>query len=183
MANLDNPSGLQPYGKIYPPNPYLLTASYATALLHNDPVVQVAAGTIERATAGAGNQVLGSVAGFWLEGTGPQLYFPASTAGTWTVYVFDNPNQEFRIQEDGDTTPLTAAARGAAADLIIAAGNTNTGISKAEIDSDTLAQTANCQLRLIGLVDDPNNAFGAYAEWRVRIHYHDFGVGTVSTAV
>ena len=185
MANLDAPTGLTPIvGTYRPPQRYPITASYATALFVGDPVVQVAAGTIERATAAANNQILGAIMGFEKVGEGPQNYFAASSSGTWYALVCDDPDALYEIQEDGDTTPLTTAARGANANLVIGTGSTVTGLSAAEIDSDSVGTSTSQQLRLIGYVDAIDNAVdSAYAKWIVRINYAQLSTGTVGAGV
>lgn len=185
MANLDAPTGLAPLSGTYrPPRRYKLTASYATDLFIGDPVVMVAAGSIEKATAAAGNQWLGAVMGIEKAGTGPQKYFAASTAGTFYVLVCDDPDALYEIQEDGDTTPLTTAAIGGNADFILGSGSTVTGLSGAEIDSTTVATTASCQMRLIGYVDAIDNTVdSAYAKWIVRNNFAQLSTGTVGAGV
>lgn len=187
MANIDAPRGfepIQPNGGSVPTRRYQITASYATALYLNEPVAQVAGGGIERATAGAGNPILGSIQGFLKDGTGPQSYFPASSTGTWYAEVADDPGQHFVIQEDGAVTPLTAADRGGNVNIIFThAGSTVTGISGAEIDSDSVNTTANFQVRLVDIVDSPDNAIGANAKWIVKINNHQGAPGIVGVGI
>jgi hypothetical protein len=187
MANIDARGGLQPVaptGAGIKTRRYTITANYATALYIHDPVDRVAAGTIERATAGAGNPILGSILGFWKEGTGVQTYFPASSSGTWYAEVADAVEQEFVAREDGDTSDLALADRGLNADIIFThAGDTTTGLSGMEIDSSSANTTANQQLRIIDLEDRVDNALGDWAQWRVKINYHRNAVGIVGAGV
>jgi len=186
MANDNTPQGLQPvnspYGSIKRTR-YPISTDYATDLFIGDPVDSVAAGTIERATAGAGNMILGAIVGFWKDGEGPKNYFPASSSGTWYAEVADDVNQEFVMQEDGDTSDLAANSAGAGADVVAGSGDTTTGISGFQIDSDTVGTGATLQLRLIEKIKTVNNAYGDYCMWKVRINYHRHGVGTVGAPV
>ncbi len=42
------------------------------------------------------------------------------------------------------------------------------------INSSTIASTSSLSIRLIGLSQEPNNAFGAYAKWLCKINQHEF---------
>lgn len=79
---------------------------------------------------------------------------PASTA--MYVYVVDDPNAIFYIQEDavGATTALVDI--GENADIIVGSGNSTTGLSAMQLDSSTHI-TATAQLRMLGFLADPSN--------------------------
>lgn len=84
---------------------------------------------------------------------------PASTA----MYCFVKPAHPldvYRIQADDDTETLSAEDVGSNADLIVAAGDTVTGMSGMELDSNTTAATAGLQVRVVGFVDRPSNQVG-----------------------
>ena len=175
MANDDTPFGLKPVGFIFPPNKYILTANYATAMGIGDPVVGVAAGTVNQATAGTGSAVLGAAAGFQNASGEAVAYFPASSTGTWYIWVYDNPLQEFMIQDDGTVTQIAATDVFNSGNLITThAASSVTGISGFELNSSDAgaAFAAGDQLRIWGLVDMPGNAVGANAKWRVTIDNH-----------
>jgi len=175
MANTDSPFGLKPTGFVFPPNKYILTATYATAMGIGDPVVGVAAGTVNKATAGTGNPLLGVAAGFESAAGLATAYYTASSAGTWYIWVWDNPLQEFIAQDDGDTTQIALADNFNSANLIFThAASSITGLSGVEINSSDAASAfaAGDQVRILGLVDMPENALGANAKWRVIIQNH-----------
>lgn len=94
------------------------------------------------------------------------------------VLVIDDPNVIIEIQEDADTdgAALTEADAGATRDITTTSGtshgDTLSGESTVEIDSDG---TTNGDLRLVSLVDRPDNAAGAHAKWLVTIANHYFG--------
>ena len=69
------------------------------------------------------------------------------------------------------TTPLAATDLNRNAALIMGAGNTTTGFSGVEIDSDSVVDTTE-QLRLLRLVNRVNNEIGEFAKWLVRINEH-----------
>ena len=197
MANSDTPWGLRPihFDEAQDCHYYPITDNYGTALFINDPVVRVAAGTIERGA--AGGALLGSIVALFVQDPANQFfpnnltpvqYMPASEpSGTqyWAL-VCDNPNVYYAIQEDGDTDDLAQADIGLNVDLIFTcAGNTTTGISGAEINSDSESANADTQLKLMWLFDyiEPasgvRTALGDYCKWVVRINEHQLGPNSV----
>jgi hypothetical protein len=85
----------------------------------------------------------------------------------------------FIAQEDGDTNAIDLAECGQNADIIcptLCAGDSNTGISKQEIDSTSAATTAALQLRLVKPHEDdtPADDTNANARWIVTINEHFF---------
>ena len=58
------------------------------------------------------------------------------------------------------------------ANLVIGNCSTATGVSIAEIDSSSAATTATLQVRLLRLVQRPDNVAGNYAKWLVQINLH-----------
>jgi len=185
MANADRPSGARPVnrdGSSY--NGSLrkvqVDASNATAIFPGDFVVREADGNYTPATAGATNVIDGVVVGVVVDRTVAATehpgYLPATTAG----YILIAPAEScyFAIQEDGDTTPLTAAARGARVNFIAGAGSTTTGRSAHEIDSTAVGVDATYQLSLIDYVQREDNEAGAYAEWIVKVNLTQEGRAT-----
>ena len=122
------------------------------------------------ATAGGG---AGSVLGF-IVGFGPnrgdltKQYRVASTERI--VYVADNPNLIFAMQEDSVGGALAAANAGLNADFIIGTGSTVTGMSATEIDSSSINTTNTLQLRVHRLYPVDDNAIGTNAIWEVSIN-------------
>ena len=75
--------------------------------------------------------------------------------------MYDNPLQSYVICSDGTLTS-EATARGhvfANANFATATGgSTTTGISSAKLAVGTIAVTANLNLRIMGIQDDPENS-------------------------
>lgn len=99
----------------------------------------------------------------------------ASTAGY--VYVVDDPNVVFEIQEDDGGSALAASNIGSNADVLATAPDTTIGMSKHELDRSTVV-TATAQLRLLGLAkryqsNGVKNAYGDWAKWEVVINEHE----------
>jgi hypothetical protein len=141
-----------------------------------------ALGTVALATAGyaqtltSTNILLGCVVGFLPDQATSPVYNPASTArGVW---VADDPNLEFEIQDDGAAT-LTYAAVGGNYPIVANTGSAVTGRSAHCMGTTVDTSNVGAQLRLLGLVNAPDNAVGAYARWRVSINNHHFNPATL----
>jgi len=79
----------------------------------------------------------------------------------------------FEIQEDNDSGDLAATEVGGNADIAVTAGNTASGISGMELDSDGVSTTAVAQLRIMGVVNREDNELGDYCKWLVKINEHE----------
>lgn len=194
MANSDAPRGLQPFKHLNgaPYNgsvqPYYIPASYGTALFIGDPVVKTGtsntaeysaasvgtfpAGTlpeVNKATAGDGNALTGVIVGFEPLPDGLDLvYNPASTARV--ALVCDDPDVSFEIQADGT---VAATDIGANANLIFTnAGNANTGLSGAELDTSAMAAVATNQLTIQRVINRTDNELGEFVKLEVKINNH-----------
>ncbi len=77
------------------------------------------------------------------------------------------------IQEDSDAGNIPITAAGTNANVIVAAGNTTTGMSGMEIDSSTAAVTNTLHLRLHYVEPKVGNTLGDYADWIVSINLSD----------
>jgi len=107
-------------------------------------------------------------------------FYPGSvniTQGEIIADVMDDPNQLFLIQSDED---IEAADIGKNADIVIGSGSTTTGLAANELDSSTIATTAALNLKIVGLYDSPNNAFGNFAIVVVKINEHLYGSAGVA---
>lgn len=199
MANADRPMGLKPVrylngspwngaGRVYCIPNTDDTLVYAIG----DPVVWAgdadAKGipTITLATAGTGNTVLGAIvsgAGALTYGSSygvpadTPLVIPATKTRDYYVLVVDDPSVIFEIQEVSGGTALTSAAVGLNANLI--SGTNNGYISGWEVDNSGEAVGATIQLRLLGLAQRTDNAFGEHAKWEVLINHHSLRAGNV----
>jgi len=156
-----------------------LTTSYGTALYKGDCVCQVTAGTYEQHTPGSG---IDGVCWAFLRSDGMMAsYVPASDT-TYTYKAIINVAQDalYVVQEDGDSTALALTDMGNNCNLVYThAGNTATGVSKMELNSDSKsASTTTLDCHLYGLADwtEPDGSattFGtlANAKYLVKIHY------------
>lgn len=194
MANANTPAGLTPLKNSpfveIPKNSYYIPASYGTALFIGDPVVKTGtantanvltsgklypAGSlpeINKATAGDGNKITGVIIGF--EAIPSNLTLNYNTASTERVaIVADSPLQEFMIQEETAGTALAVTSVCLNANVVFAeSGSTSTGLSGVELDTSTPASDATYQLKILRLLDAPENAIGQHAKWRVKINNH-----------
>lgn len=189
MANSDTPFGLKPVrymsGAPYngAVNAYSTAAGDATAIFVGDPVIisgtaQTIDGVIYQDVdqAATGDVIVGVVVsvdpalGSGANGRDSGVHRAASTQRI--VYVADDPNLLFEIQEVSGGTALTAAAIGLNADFVVAAGNATTGKSGVELNNATEATTNTLDLQIVGFQNRPDNEVGEHAKWLVRINRH-----------
>ena len=194
MANKDKAFGLEPIrnGQGSPwaaemAQPYYIAASYGTALYIGDPVIVTGdqnqtemdgnpAGTlqcVEIATAAGGAYCSGVIVGFAPDWTNLSLpYWVASTATARVVYVCDDPETIFKIQEDSVGGALSYTSGSNNADFVAGTGSAYTNLSGWELDSSTIDTTNTLQMRVLRLHPSPDNALGTNAVWEVKINLH-----------
>jgi len=197
MANPNAPSGLTPV-KMLTGAPYngqatlySIDKDYATALYIGDPVISsgtASAGGIAGITlAAATGPIRGVIVGLSDQYGGEAIvgnpnitYRPAAaTSADWYAMVVDDPNVIFQVQEHSNGTQLTATEVGLNQVLYLAAGNGYvSGWMLASYSDATPNTTSTLQVRLLGLSQIQNNAFGAYAKWNVLINAHELRVGS-----
>ena len=211
MANANGAFGLKPYGVLgSAPNSvgtteYRIASSNSNALYQGQPVIPIAAGVIDDLQAAAGGTV--SIVGVFngceyvSSTTGETVfsnYWPGSGADSdFPVKAFlnDDPSMLFTIatsnvQSGNDTEAELRTA--VFANIQLANGNsgsTTTGKSSATADLNTVATTNSHALRIMGILDDPENAdfSAAGIPLIVRINNHfnaptgSIAQGTVST--
>jgi hypothetical protein len=98
-------------------------------------------------------------------------YVPATKTAIAYILVDDDPTSIYSIQDDGITTAnLVAASANLNSTLTITAGATTTSPSATVLLSSSFAVTNTFNIKLIGLIQSPNNAFGAYAKWQAKIN-------------
>lgn len=177
----------QPYGAVKYGVYRLGTADTATPVFRGMPVDLDANGFVVPIAAAQNTYLVGSIMG-WADAS--KAGIPSSTTSltqganlpantdAW-VFVADDPNQEFLIQEDTGGSALTAGNIGHTADFIYRAGsgNTTTGWAYAELDRSTAAASTGGVLSILGLYDHMNsdgtqNAYGNYSKLRVKIARH-----------
>jgi len=180
MANSNGAFGFRPYGVLGSAANTTGTTEYRIASDNSNPIFQgmavipLAAGVIDDLQAAAGGNVstvgvfngceyVSSTNGetvfsnFW-PGSGADSDFPVR------AFVYDNPAQLFTIA----TSNVVAAANTEAeiraavfANIALATGNsgsTTTGMSSATADLNTIATTNTLFCRIMGVLDDPENA-------------------------
>ena len=153
--NNDRPFGFIPAVPIRGAHWYT-AGSTAAAIYPGDVVVVRADGKVAVAAAG-GTQILG-VAGS----------YKSATYGT--VLVWDDPDQQFLVQDDGGgTTSLGTSRLGLNGDIIATAGNGTVLKSRQTFDRNPIAAST-AQIRLLDI--EANQATGKYQVVRVKINEH-----------
>lgn len=189
MANVDAPSGLRPVrhldgspynGKV---EPFIVPAADVTALFVGDPVMILAGGSasglpyVKKATAGAKLVGVCTSVNYNDENLNERYRLASDEK---LVFVCTGADVIYEVQEDSDTSTLAAADIWKFADLTAVAGNTITGISKVELDSDSAVLTT-AQVRILRLSDRPDNIIGANAKWEVIINESEFKANVLAT--
>lgn len=105
-------------------------------------------------------------------------FVPATKTRDYYVLVADDPNTIFEVQGDGTATNQVAANVNKNCSLTVAAPTAPGQWSSTVVNSSTIATTNTLNIRLMGLVQKPTNAFGAYARWLCKINLHELTVGT-----
>lgn len=100
------------------------------------------------------------------------VYRAASTLTI--VNVADDPQLLFEIQESAGGTALATADIGLNADFVVGTASTVTGLSATTLNNATEATTNTLDLKIVGMVNKPNNEVGASAKWIVKINRHQF---------
>lgn len=190
MANLSSPFGALPVrylsGGPYngPGNTYGTASGDATALYIGDFVKLAGTGTTYTSgsingtyanvtKAASGDVIVGVVMGIANPLQSSPVYREAST--TMPVYVCDDPNVLFAIQEANSGTALTADDLGLNVNFTYNAGSTTTGFSGSVIDNGSEATTNTLDLKLFGFDNKQDNTVGQVgAVWLVRINRHQY---------
>ena len=185
MANANIAGGLSPVhylsGEPYNSavNLYSTAAGDATAIFVGDLVTlsgtsQVINGSTyaDVDQAATGDICVGVVVAVVPDVSTSLVYRAASTARL--VYVCDDPNVVFEVQDVSTGTPLAAADIGLNVNFVVAAGNTYTGRSGMTLNNTTEATTATLDLKIAGFVNRADNEVGASGKWLVRINRHQY---------
>lgn len=199
MANVNQPKGFVPsrYQNANPftgaSNMYCIPSSDGNQFNVGDAVKTVAGGDangIPNVTKAAGTDaVRGVIIGVLPAGyNNPSLVgvnldltvqnIPATKTKAYYVLVADDPEILFEIQDDG-LSALTATSCNKNASFTVA-NPTSPGQNSASVLSTASIGTVNTlNLKLVGLVQKPDNAFGVYAKWLVKFNLHEFNSPTV----
>jgi hypothetical protein len=175
MANVDFPHGLRPLGICLSGSPAVLlqelakAVGLATAICVFDAVARLADGSISSRAADItpGTTLYSGVA---------LNYGAASLATNHTVIV--SPDAIFEAQgDDGAAGTLDAADMGLNCNLLLTAGDTTTKLSKHEIDASEKDVTNSLDVKLLGLLNVPDNAYGAQARIEIAFNKHRMAPG------
>lgn len=162
MANIDAPRGLAPVGKIVRLRKYL--GNTTTDIFQGD-VVQIQANghvkTIVTTT--------GSVAQIGVANNFNDASASATAQGVW---VYDHPDQEFSIQDDGASGTPNQDNVGATAVLVITAGSTTTGRSAHELDISGIGVAADDAVQILGFITGGELEIAKFATFRVKLKRH-----------
>jgi len=182
MANVNAPNGFVPLrhltGGVIRANEYAIANSYAANLASGDLVTLAANGTVVRGTAGGTALGVFYVVEYIDNDTGDVKFSKVWNTGTTAkanepikAYVYDDPNITYAVQVNGT---FVSTAVGALANVTLGTFNSTYGHSTDELDFATLATTAKT-LRILRLIDMPNNAVGADADVEVVINLSLYG--------
>lgn len=189
MANVDRPNGFRVVGhvngspwngqfqRMYSPNDNLFMGD-----LVEDDGAGVAVGDGAYQSVGraeASDAVLGVVVGWEPDPAALDRLYHKASASTHAVFVCTDPSVVLEAQTNDDGLAVTDV--GLNVDFVVAAGSTTTGASNMEVDGTTEATTATLPLKLIGMVDTPDNEVGT-TNMKVRVlinnHLYKGGTGT-----
>lgn len=185
MANVDRANGARPirYLSGAPWNGktrrYYVPSTDGTAIYVGDFVKSAgsadADGVPTVAQAAAGNTLLGVVVGIEPNPTNLSAVYRAASTAAY-VYVCDDPNVVYEIQEDSVGGAMTATNVGNNGDIVVGSGNTSNGVSGMQLDSSDVISTTtgSAQLRVLRLASRVDNAIGNYAKWEVVINEHEW---------
>lgn len=160
-----------------------IASAYNTGILKGQPVALNTSGVIITATAGSAFQ--GAFAGQeYTDLTGRRQVsnqWIANTAyqtGSQVTYYYSDPNIVYDIQADGS---LAQTSIGDQANFTnVSAGSTTTGLSQCTISTSLVGSSAVGDLRIIGLYNGVDNAWGdAYTVVQVQISRSQF-VATIN---
>ena len=172
MANADSPFGLRAIGHISGGSVrlrrYSIASAYGTDIYHGDVVEMTGTGTNIAKAAAANADNLGVFVGCrYVNASGEQKfspYWPASTVATQIVaLVYDDPNIIYEVQCD----TLAEGDIGTLVDWNVGTGSALNGTSGLYADIGAGTATTDKALRLLNLVNRPDNAYGAYAKAHV----------------
>ena len=190
MANVAEKYGLRPVRKldgspfINAQNRYRIASGYATAIFQGDLVKPVTGGGIERAVVATSDKVIGVFNGvFYTDPTTQKPtfknYYPGGVAASDIIAnVIDDPNVVFSIDSDGAFAVADIFKNFAITNVT---GNTQTGISKVQMDHSVSGlTTSGTVLQAIDVSQDTQNseAGSANVDVLVRINNHFYSQGT-----
>lgn len=170
MANTNKVRGLWPLrhlsGGEIRNNAYILKTGQT--VYQGDILSVDATGTVLAATAADSVKIIGVAA---------EYVSDSGSVGGKVVRVYDDPFIVFGCQIDATGSAPTAADVFMCANHIAGAGNATTKQSGHQWNQNSINTTA-LDLKLLGLIDMPNNEWGSYAQVEVILNSHVLkGVG------
>lgn len=106
--------------------------------------------------------------------TGGQVSIPASKNRDYYVMVVDDPEAMFAMQLDSaGTNSVASKVNNNASFTVTAPSPATNAVSASVIGGATIATTSTLNLRLLGLLQIPGNAYGAFAQYVVKINQHE----------
>ena len=189
MANVSEKFGLRPYRKldgtplVGAQNRYTIASGHTTAIYQGDMVIPLAAGNIDRHTAGNATAIVGVFNGcFYTDPTTQKPtysnYYPGSIAASdITAFIIDDPDAVFLVDAD---EAFTRADLYKNYSVTNTTGVTQTGISKAQLDVSNSGVAATFVVQAIDISQDPDNSDTgtSNANVLVRINNHFYRSGT-----
>jgi hypothetical protein len=167
MANKVELYGLRPVRQlngspfINAQNRYRIAADYGTSIYQGDLVTPLASGTIAKHTGGTSVQVVGVFNGcFYTDPTTQKAtwknYYPASTnASDITAFVIDAPETVF---EANSNASFAVADLFSNFSVTATTGNTQTGISYAQLDVSDSGVAGTFVVQAIDISQNPDNS-------------------------
>lgn len=195
MANLNAPFGFQPVmnrnGSAWNQmlRRYYIPSSDGSRFNIGDPVISAAGadanGVPQVAKAAGTDTVRGVVVGVEPYGDFATslgggalslelLYVPATKTRNYYVYVCDDKDVVFMAQGDATATNQIAANANKNCSFTVTNPSGDVPTSASVLASGTINTTASLNVKLMGLAQVPNNAFGAYAIWYCMFNMHEF---------
>lgn len=102
---------------------------------------------------------------------------PAAKSRAYYALVVDDPSVIFEVQDDG-LSALTAAAVNKNASFTVANPAGIAQNSASVLNTASVATTNTLNLKIMGLVQRDDNAFGVNAKWLVKFNLHELLGGT-----
>lgn len=187
MANINAPFGFRPVRKLgggeITTNIYSIATNYATAIYDGDPVEMSGTGrNVEIAEADNSDNIGVFKGCTYKTATGEIVYshyWPGVSDGKTEIkaYVIDDPDVIFEIQADS----CAESEIGVLGDWNLGSGSTLTGLSGAYATVSGVTATTGEPLRVMRLVDRPDNAYGAYA--KIEVMFAEHALARVVSAV
>ena len=164
MSTVSQPFGLRPAyspSGVVRPTAYTMASGYGVNILQNQPVKIGTDGNIQAAA--IGERYIGTFQGVeFTDSDGRRRvsnkWTASAVASSIVAYVTLDPSIVYEIQANGS---IAVTDIGKQADFTaITGGSFTTGLSGMMLDTATLTDTGNAQMRIIDLSPGPDNAFG-----------------------